>query len=232
MSVILAIEVSQRLGGVALRDTSGAVHVEAVGDHQRHDDVLMPTVERLFTAAGLAPERLDAVGVSIGPGGFTGLRIAVSSAKMMALALGADVVAVPSAHVAAESLDTGAVAGDTVLVALASKRGSFWATVFARDADRFQPRDDGRLVDAETASLEGVSAVLGDRFLPEVFRARCDDRNVPVLEPVFDPRACLAVTERLRAGGGVTDPRALAPLYPRPPEAVTLWEARRRPGSA
>ncbi|MCP3902693.1 MAG: tRNA (adenosine(37)-N6)-threonylcarbamoyltransferase complex dimerization subunit type 1 TsaB [Planctomycetes bacterium] len=226
MSVVLAIEVSQRVGGLALRGADGSIHVESIAEDRRHDDVLLPTVDRLFASAGLRPENLDAVGVSAGPGGFTGLRIAVSAAKMMALALGARVVAVPSALVVAESLDADAVTGDTILVALASKRDTCWATVLTHDGAHWRPRDLGRLVTAEAAPLDGVAAVLADRFLPEPIRARCAALPLDVLEPRLDPRACLAVTERMLGSGETTDPLELAPIYPRPPEAVTLWNAR------
>ncbi len=45
--VVLAIETSQRKGGVALRDASGAAYVEWVAENLRHDDDLLPAIDRL-----------------------------------------------------------------------------------------------------------------------------------------------------------------------------------------
>jgi hypothetical protein len=51
---------------------------------------------------------------------------------------------------------------------------------------------------------------------------------VLIIAPVFDAAACLAVAERMSGRGEFADPLALLPLYPRQPEAVTIWEQRAR----
>ena len=48
---------------------------------------LMPLVDEIFIEAGKTVAELDAIGVGIGPGNFTGLRISVSAARGLALAL-------------------------------------------------------------------------------------------------------------------------------------------------
>jgi tRNA threonylcarbamoyladenosine biosynthesis protein TsaB len=225
MTVTLGIETSQRAGGVALRDRAGTVHEELIPTRTRHDDELMSAVERLFAGADLPPSALEAVGVSVGPGGFTGLRIAVATAKMLALALGCRVIAVESALVVAESLAPDEVATGPVLVALAAKRGTFWATRLVRDADGWSG-DAGALADAETVALDGLAALAGDEHLPDVVRERCAAAGVPVVTPRFEPRACLAVAERMDEAGRTVDPHRLLPIYPRPPEAVRLHDRR------
>ena len=100
-AVVLAIEASQRRGGVAV-EHGGRTDVEWMSADVRHDDDLLPAIVRLYKRCALVPGMTDAVGVSIGPGGFTGLRIAVSTGKMMAEATGAKIVAVPTALVVAE----------------------------------------------------------------------------------------------------------------------------------
>ncbi|MHC5022732.1 MAG: tRNA (adenosine(37)-N6)-threonylcarbamoyltransferase complex dimerization subunit type 1 TsaB, partial [Planctomycetota bacterium] len=128
-SVILAIETSQRVGGVAVGDGAGGVHVEMLHAAKRHDDDLLPAIDRLFGRLGLRPPDLGTVGVSVGPGGFTGLRIAISTVKMFAQALNVDVVAVPSALVAAADCKR----PGPVMVALACKGTTWWATSLKRD---------------------------------------------------------------------------------------------------
>jgi tRNA threonylcarbamoyl adenosine modification protein YeaZ len=226
--VILAIETSQREGAVALRDATGKVHAEPLLESRRHDDDLMPAVDRLMKRAGPAPRDLDAVGVSIGPGGFTGLRIAVSTAKMLALALNVKVIAVPSALVVAEGCPSEEVQNGPIIVALSCKRGSFWATTLTREAGEWMITGKPGLADAETTALGNVVALIADRHLPDAARERAAAAGVPIFEPCFDARACLAVSARLLAAGKTTDPLKLAPLYPRPPEAISLWERRRQ----
>jgi tRNA threonylcarbamoyladenosine biosynthesis protein TsaB len=227
---MLAIEMSQRTGGVALRGGEGTVHLEALGAHGRHDDVMLPAVDRLVRGADLAPGDIEAIGISIGPGGFTGLRIAVSAVKMLALTLGARVVAVPSALVAAEGAPWDDLAGGSALVALAAKRSTFWETRVARGEDgTVAIVGTPGLRESSEADVTGIAAILADEFLPDAARRRAESAGVPVIAPRFDPAACLAVAERMLADGAVTDARALVPLYPREPEAVTVWRQRRGP---
>ncbi len=219
--ILLAIETSQRRGGVAVRDAAGDAHTEALAAGRWHDDDLIAAVDRLFARLGLVPSDLGVVGVSVGPGGFTGLRIAVSTAKMFAESLGAKLVAVPSALVVAESYR----GAGPILVAMACKDDRFWATRLERC------RGAGRgwvivgepgLVDAETFGVDGgLEAVLGDAYLPPAAGRRCRSAGVGIVEPSFDAAACLAVSWRCWLAGEITDPLRLAPVYARPP-ATTL----------
>lgn len=233
MSLILAIETSQRHGGVALRDRrrGGQVQVEMLSIKKRHDDDLLPAIDRLFLKCGLTPGDLKngAVGVSIGPGGFTGLRIAIATAKMFVETLGTKVIAVPSALVVAESDSR----PGEIVVALASKGDSIWSTRLSRNDDQWTIQGAPGLATAQTISLEGIAAMLGDEHLPADVRAKCASMYIPVIEPRFEPASCLSVAEHMFARGQFTDPLRLAPLYPREPEAVTLWEKKiaAKPGS-
>lgn len=222
-TVMLAIETSQRAGSVALRSADGTMHHEPLRTGAHHEDDLLPAIDRLFENSRLSPRDLDVVAVSIGPGGFTGLRIAVTTAKIFAETLGAAVIGVPSAMVAAERYNgVGPIA-----VALAAKRKRLWWTVLDRDdAGIWRISGEPGSVDDESVPLTGLSAVLGDQCLPAALRARCERRSLPVVEPQFDARAVLAVADRLHAAGEVADPLRLTPLYARPPEAVSLWDRR------
>ncbi|PKN46670.1 MAG: tRNA (adenosine(37)-N6)-threonylcarbamoyltransferase complex dimerization subunit type 1 TsaB [Deltaproteobacteria bacterium HGW-Deltaproteobacteria-17] len=95
------------------------------------DDDLMPAIDRLCARAGVEPAQLGRIAVSVGPGGFTGLRIACAVAKSIAEATGAKLVGVPAAAglirgVAPEARDRG-----MVLIALAWKREDLWRVAFA-----------------------------------------------------------------------------------------------------
>ncbi|MCA9289550.1 MAG: tRNA (adenosine(37)-N6)-threonylcarbamoyltransferase complex dimerization subunit type 1 TsaB [Phycisphaerales bacterium] len=220
---MLAIETSQRRGEVALREASGRVHEEALATRDRHDDDLLPAIDRVCARAGVRALDLEAVAVSVGPGGFTGLRIAVATAKGLAEAIGARLVAVPSALVAAASIAPPAARAHVIL---ASKGESCWLTTVVRTGARWTIEGEPGLVDAGAIALDGIDVVCGDRFTPEALRARCDAGAVPLVEPVFGAAACLAEASARWSAGVVTDALRLSPVYAREPEAVTLWRLR------
>ena len=62
---------------------------------------LFPLLEELLDEAQLTWQSLDAIGVGIGPGNFTGIRIAVSAARGLALASGIPAIGVSGFQIAA-----------------------------------------------------------------------------------------------------------------------------------
>ncbi|WP_374469526.1 tRNA (adenosine(37)-N6)-threonylcarbamoyltransferase complex dimerization subunit type 1 TsaB [Phenylobacterium sp.] len=70
-----------------------------------HQERLAPMVERVMGDAGLAFDRLDRVGVTVGPGSFTGLRVGVAFAKGLASALGVPAVGVGALDALAAEAD-------------------------------------------------------------------------------------------------------------------------------
>lgn len=233
--VILAIETSQRGGGVAVRDRDGRSQAEPLRAELRHDDDLIAAVDRLTQRCGLAPTDLDAVAVSAGPGGFTGLRISISTAKMLGEALRVPLLAIPTAIVAATTVTaTGAMCGRRVAVALAIKGEQMWLTRLEAAAgrpERWEITDahgPPGPVQAERVDLTGLDALLADRFLPAAARRQCESAGLRIIEPRYAASACLSVAARWLEEGRTVDPEALMPIYPREPEAVSLWNRRNR----
>lgn len=209
------------LGRVTREPQRGAnvelLGVEVLRSTARHDDDLLPAVERLWSSAaesGLVKHRreIGCVAVSVGPGGFTGLRVAIAAGKMIAEVLDARCVAVPSACVVARR-----VAADfprPFAVLLASKRETTIATVFADGAP-----GDAKEIDAAGLAGLGVGGLIADSFLSESIAAEAARLGLGLAEPVFDPAACLEASAVLPP----VDPASLAAIYGREPEAVRKW---------
>jgi len=226
------METSNRNGGVALRTGGGDIHVKPLVEKHRHDDALMPAIERLCTDAGVRPADLDVIGVSVGPGGFTGVRIAVVTAKVLAEVLGCDLVEVPTAEVVAASVPvrTGDSTGN-LAVCLSAKRDTVWVQRFAAEKGRWRSTRPGAVIRAADLLAEPTDLVAADEHLPEEAKAACRSAGTEIIEPRFDPVKCLELTlEKLALGETVT-PLDLLPLYPREPEAVSKWRERKAGGS-
>ncbi|MFM7481107.1 MAG: tRNA (adenosine(37)-N6)-threonylcarbamoyltransferase complex dimerization subunit type 1 TsaB [Planctomycetota bacterium] len=223
---LLAIESSQRTVSVALR-TVGGVHSEVVtnGD-PRERDLLLPAIDRICRDAAVAPREIGAVAVSTGPGGFTGLRVAVATAKGLCESLGISAVDVRSCLVTVEALRAQwSVHGSCVAVALASKGSGCWMSLVRAESDDSITvieeawRDDAQLPPQ-------VCALIADEHAPPGLRSSAAAAGVAVIEPLFTARACLAVAERQLRAGEVCDATSLRVRYPREPEAVLNWRAR------
>lgn len=93
---ILAIDTSNRPLSVAVLDDTTVLAAITVTIHQKHAEYLLPEIERLLAMAALKPGDLDRVVVAAGPGSYTGIRIAVTTAKTLAATLNLDLVAVSS----------------------------------------------------------------------------------------------------------------------------------------
>lgn len=93
---ILAIDTSNRPLSVAVLDDTTVLAAITVTIHQKHAEYLLPEIERLLAMAALKPGDLDRVVVAAGPGSYTGIRIAVTTAKTLAATLDLDLVAVSS----------------------------------------------------------------------------------------------------------------------------------------
>ena len=224
---LLAIECSQRRGGVALRDADGGVHVHRFDADARHGDVLLPAIDDVCSAAGVARGDLVGCGVSIGPGGFTGLRVSIATARSMAWSLGMPVYGVPSALVVAGSVETD---DRTAVVGLSGKGTDAWLTGVRRDDGRWSIDRDGTLVDEAALGgwFDGQGLLLADEHLPEGMRSAADAAGWIIREPRWEPAACLDLVAQRHDAGVADDVHGLLPIYPRVPEAVSLWEARKR----
>jgi len=234
MTVTVAIECSQRQGSVALRTAAGDTFEEDLADPPRSGDDLIPALDRLVHTAGVRPADISLVGVSIGPGSFTGIRLAITAARALAMSTGAHVLGIHSALIACASAAIPDAVADRLsprrplLSILAVKGSEFWATeAFPDQTDgAWHPARPPGLADADTLAVSHLSGIVADAFLPTVIRERAHASDVPILQ--LAPRAwfCLDLTISMYARNGAQPADTLLPLYPRRPEAVRLWEAR------
>jgi tRNA threonylcarbamoyladenosine biosynthesis protein TsaB len=92
---LLALETSAETASVALL-TGGETVFREGGTPGTHARFVLPWIGELLAETGLALGRLDGIAFSVGPGSFTGLRLAVSVAQGLAIGAGLPVVAVPT----------------------------------------------------------------------------------------------------------------------------------------
>jgi tRNA threonylcarbamoyladenosine biosynthesis protein TsaB len=99
--VLLALDTSTRRIGVALGGANGVLGALEVGgpctdERPRHAEEVVPAIAHLAQRCGVELSQLSAIAVSIGPGMFTGLRVGVTTAKVLAQALRVPVIPIAS----------------------------------------------------------------------------------------------------------------------------------------
>jgi tRNA threonylcarbamoyladenosine biosynthesis protein TsaB len=87
---VLVIETSGRVGQLALADRRAILRIARLGEDRRRASDLALVADRLLKEQGWAPRELTAVIVGLGPGSYTGLRVALASAKALAYATGCE----------------------------------------------------------------------------------------------------------------------------------------------
>ncbi len=212
---VLAVETSSLAGGVALLDDERLVAEYLLDVSVTHAERLMAAVDRVFADARWTARELHGLAVAVGPGSFTGLRIAVSTVKGLALALDLPIAAVPTLDAMAAALPWAAL---PVCPVLDARKGEVYASLYRWDGGAMR-RDWDYLAlspEALAARLTEPVIVAGDGA-PAI--------RSPYARPVPPPRrlpspACVGMLglERLRCGDTVAA-AALTPLYLRPSEA-------------
>ena len=183
---LLALETATDVCSVALMQGDRVTVALSLSRPRAHAETLTPMIREALRYGEVAPRDLDAVAVSAGPGSYTGLRIGVSTAKGLALAADARLVAVPSLEALAASVAPLARPGEAVCAVFNARRNEVYAAVFrvTEQADRLDgvaettalslddlpawlPPTTGRLWLVGEGVPRAVS-VLQDRFAGEV----------------------------------------------------------------
>lgn len=227
--ITLAIETSATPGSVALAVGDGAdatIDVRRLDRAGGHARGLAPAIAALLEARGLAAARIDLVIVGLGPGGYTGIRLALATAKTLAVVLERPILGVASTTVLAAHP---AVPRGPVLTVLDAKKGDVYGARYQK-TEELLPREAEapfvRAAEEVARSVTPETFVCGDGFA--VVAAARDD--APLGDASLVPRAedLLSVgLERFRRGER-DEEKSLLPLYLRPSEAELRWERRQR----
>ena len=213
----LAIETSSRHGSVTLGRGQSILATVELPEQRRHAVELMPAIDRLCRERGARPGQIGQVYVSIGPGSFTGLRVGVTTAKVLGRVSGAKLVAVPTLEVVAANAPAGCT---RVAVLLNAKGGRCFTGVFEKGSAFSEP---GLMTPAELCeSYRG--AVIGDT--PPQYDWPGDVELLDSALSVPRSEVVWRIGRRIAEEGRFTTAMDLVPLYVRLPEAEELWQAR------
>ena len=127
---VLALDTAMNAGSVAVADGPDILSCVTEPNSRTLAERLMPMVEQALDAAGLGYADLDRLGVTIGPGTFTGMRIGMSAARAMALASGLPLVGLSTLEVIARQAADAHPSENTITVCFDARRNEAYIQAF------------------------------------------------------------------------------------------------------
>jgi len=94
--MLLAIDTSTAQTGLALFDGTQVLSEMTWRTRQHHTTELAPALSRLLSRCGVSMDRVNALGVAIGPGSFTSLLVGLALVKGIALPRHIPVIGIPT----------------------------------------------------------------------------------------------------------------------------------------
>jgi len=203
-SLTLAFDTSVAHCAAALLCGDQVLHELAEPIAKGQAERLFPLLDDLLSKAGVGWSDLGCIGVGVGPGNFTGIRISVAAARGLAMSLGIPAVGVSSLEAQTEGLE------GVVVSVLDARHGNYYFQAFG-NLERAQPTK---------CTLETLPSIPA-RTEPTV--VGCDAGLIAqecaghVSAPMFPIAVAIGRIARRRAHGTKSRP---VPLYLRAPDAA------------
>ncbi len=235
-SCVLAFDTSRPGGECALLRSTGEAGEVLLSDEIRISRTLLPQVQELLRTQGVEADMIRAIGVAIGPGTFTGLRVGLSCAKGIALGLRRPLYGFSSLEVMAtaallEETQAGRNPPAYVLPYRDARYGELFTALFRVSQDAASPRESTlvRATRDQTIARDALSPPDGGctllagkkEELPETLTA---SRSAPAHREIDSSAAATAwLTHAALMRGTPSAGADLALNYCRKPQAQTKW---------
>ena len=150
---LLALETSTEACSVALLHGDWLIERFEIAP-RRHAELALPWADAVLAEAGLARTALDAIAVGRGPGAFTGVRLGLSLAQGMALALDRPLIGIST--LAALALRAAAGEGEDVLAAIDARMGEVYACSYRMRGGVPIALGEEQLAPPEAVAMDGA----------------------------------------------------------------------------
>lgn len=220
--LLLAFDTATPAITVAVHDGSRVLASSVTADAHRHAELLMPAIAEVLTQSGATKGDITAVAAGVGPGPYTGLRVGVVTARVLASTLG-----VPGYGVCTLDVIAAAAArdGDYLVATDARRREVYWARY--RGKHRETGPDVGKPLEVPDRDLPvagGGAALYPDAFPNRISPQYPDARVLAALvatrlEAVESAGLAGGLAGAIGAASATETLLPLEPLYLRRPDA-------------
>ena len=165
--IVLAIDTTAKTSTAALTDDERLIGLSILNTNNTHSVTLLPSVERMLSAAGMTPSDVDLFVCSAGPGSFTGVRIGAATVKGLAFAENKKCVGVSSLEALAMNIRSGS---GMIVSVMDARRDQLYNALFERSEDGVLKRlTPDRVItkdvlNAELSDYKGEIYIVGDGY--------------------------------------------------------------------
>ncbi len=131
MSHLLLIDTAVNAASVALTSDKKILAQKENTRQNDHAAWLHPAIQSLFEETGISIRQLDAVGVTAGPGSYTGLRVGMAAAKGFCFAQNIPLISISTLQLLAAGVQEEAT--DLIIALIDARRDEVYAGVYDRD---------------------------------------------------------------------------------------------------
>jgi len=221
--LILGLDTSTSCGSIALVDSEKPLGEWNLNVQRTHAGRLLPGIQHLLDETGIEIGKIDGFAVAVGPGSFTGLRIALTTAKTLSLVTGKPLAGIPTLDVLVENVP---FTKGLICPALDARKGEIFAALYEKGPrGRTDRLTEYLSVPPETLleMIQGPALMLGDAVpvYGERLGKECT-HPITFAPPEYHfPRAsilCRLAIKKLSEGDH-QHPRELRALYARASDA-------------
>jgi len=212
--MLLAVDTSTAQVGLAIYDGAQVISEYAWRSSQRHTVELAPAISELLTRCGLTIENVQVLGVALGPGSFTSLRVGLSLVKGLALSRHLPLIGIPTLDILAEAQPASKL---PLAVLIQAGRGRYALSWYKSSRKGWQATSSARVVTVEALlnEIKDSSIVCGE-LTPEDRHKMEENAQIHLASPAQSLRRPAMLAELAWArwqAGEVDDEASLAPIY-------------------
>lgn len=230
--IVLGITTSDECCGIAIRRDGATIASDSFSGSRVCVEQLIPRIDKLLTGGGLSLGDIDRFGMDAGPGGLTGIKIALATVKTLAQVVGKPVATVSSMRAmciraAREYKDT-----DMFLPIVSCTKVEIFTSIYRRTPEREVEIDEAERLNDEAGLRELLKGLeTSQRILvlgSAAERMRC------AVEEILGDRAAFAATEFNRPDAAIVceaaETAGAGPYNEARPNYLCLTQAERNLG--
>jgi tRNA threonylcarbamoyladenosine biosynthesis protein TsaB len=178
MATLLFIYTATAHASICISRDGKSLGILETNDQKNHASFIQPAISSLCSQTGIALESLDAIGISLGPGSYTGLRVGMATAKGIAYVTEKPLIGINTLQIMAAAAKTNYPNyTGTICPLLDARRMEVFTGIYAQS---LEPISDTKALILEATSFENELAVAPLLFVgdgAEKFKEICNHPN-------------------------------------------------------